>query len=293
MRGHHVPASDDALADRRRPTGRRHGPRPRRHRRLRPGALRRAAGRGRARRARLRLPRLRRLRRVPAPAVSVAGQLADYRAALAGGRAAARRRPAPVWCSGASRSRAATCWRSRPGATTSPRWSPLTPLVDGAAAGRLALAHHKRSVDRALDRGRRGSRVAALRDAEPVTMPIVAPPGEVGALTLEGRYDDYTRARRPHVAQRGRRRGRPRARRGTGSGRQRRSACARPCSCRSPTSTAARRRTPRPRPRSRRGPRSATTPATTSTSSTGKRWFESAVDHQVTFLRRHLEPVLG
>ena len=52
------------------------------------------------------------------------------------------------WCSGASRSPAATCSRPAPAATTSPRSSSLTPLVDGLAAGRLALAHHTPVDDR-------------------------------------------------------------------------------------------------------------------------------------------------
>ena len=35
------------------------------------------------------------------------------------------------------------------------------------------------------------SKVAALRGGEPVMMPIVARPGELGALTLPGHYESY------------------------------------------------------------------------------------------------------
>ncbi len=63
----------------------------------------------------------------------------------------------------------------------------LTPIVSGAAAGRLALRHH-RPVDIAR------STVAGLRSRlrGPVMMPLVGRPGELGALTLEGHYEDYT-----------------------------------------------------------------------------------------------------
>ncbi len=63
----------------------------------------------------------------------------------------------------------------------------ITPLVSGAAAGRLALAHHKKS---SILR----TTVAGLRSkvAQPVMIPIVARPGELGAMTLDGSYEAYT-----------------------------------------------------------------------------------------------------
>jgi len=68
----------------------------------------------------------------------------------------------------------------------------LTPLVDGMAAGRLAMKHHApTSILRSTAAGLR-SRVSGLRGGEPVTMPIVARPGQVGALTLPGHYESYT-----------------------------------------------------------------------------------------------------
>jgi pimeloyl-ACP methyl ester carboxylesterase len=67
----------------------------------------------------------------------------------------------------------------------------LTPLVDGMAAGRLAMKHHApSSILRSTVAGVR-SRVSGLRGGEPVTMPIVARPGEVGALSLPGHYESY------------------------------------------------------------------------------------------------------
>ena len=67
----------------------------------------------------------------------------------------------------------------------------LTPLVDGRAAGLLALKHHpSRAILRSTVAGFR-SRVSSLRGGEPVMMPIVARPGELGALTLSGHYEAY------------------------------------------------------------------------------------------------------
>jgi len=62
----------------------------------------------------------------------------------------------------------------------------LTPLVDGMAAGRHALAYHKPS---AMLR----STALGLRSkvGRPRMMPVVARPGELGALTLDGCLEDY------------------------------------------------------------------------------------------------------
>lgn len=67
----------------------------------------------------------------------------------------------------------------------------LTPLVDGLAAARHAVGHHRPStMVRSTVSGVR-SRVSGARGGQPVTMPVVARPGEVGALTLDGCYEDY------------------------------------------------------------------------------------------------------
>lgn len=61
------------------------------------------------------------------------------------------------------------------------------PMVDGLAAAKHALAAHRPSeLLRATGLGVR-SRFSRI----PVTMPIVARPGELGALTLPGAYEDY------------------------------------------------------------------------------------------------------
>ena len=67
----------------------------------------------------------------------------------------------------------------------------LTPLVDGIAAGRHALASHaKTEILRSTVAGVRGR--AASRVGRPaVTMPVVGRPGELAALTLDGCYEDY------------------------------------------------------------------------------------------------------
>ena len=62
---------------------------------------------------------------------------------------------------------------------------------DDVAAARHALGHHRPSeMLRSTAAGVR-SKVAGLRGSGPVTMPVVARPGEPGALTLEGCYEDY------------------------------------------------------------------------------------------------------
>ena len=63
----------------------------------------------------------------------------------------------------------------------------LTPLVDGVAAGRHALGSHKKSeILRSSVEGFRS------KLGKPRMMPVVARPGELGCLTLEGSLEDYT-----------------------------------------------------------------------------------------------------
>ncbi len=135
----------------------------------------------------------------PRQVVSMAGQLEDYRAAMA---AAARLpgvdpRRLVLWGVSLAGGHvlAAAAHREDVAAVVS-----LTPLVDGLAAGRHAMAHHKPS---AMLR----STVAGVRSrvGSQVLMPVVAAPGELGALTLPGAQEDYL-DRHPDLAQRGRRR---------------------------------------------------------------------------------------
>jgi pimeloyl-ACP methyl ester carboxylesterase len=122
----------------------------------------------------------------PRQRVDLPGQVEDYRAAMA----AAVRLPGVdpdrlvLWgvSLGGGHVLAAAAHRADVAAVVA-----LTPLVDGLAAGRLAAKHHRPS---ALLR----STVAGARSrlAGPVTMPVVARPGELGALTLPGHYEAYT-----------------------------------------------------------------------------------------------------
>jgi fermentation-respiration switch protein FrsA (DUF1100 family) len=126
----------------------------------------------------------------PRQRASMSGQVEDYRAALS----AAARLPGVdpdrlvLWGVSLAGGHvlAAASGRSDVAAVVS-----LTPLVDGRAAARLALKHHApSSMLRSTAVGVR-SRLSTLRGGEPVTMPVVARPGEVGALTLPGHYEAY------------------------------------------------------------------------------------------------------
>jgi pimeloyl-ACP methyl ester carboxylesterase len=121
----------------------------------------------------------------PRQTVSVAGQQDDYRAALD----AARKLPGVdatrvvLWGVSLAGGHvlAVAAGRDDVAAVIS-----VTPLVDGLAAGRLALQHHsKGSIARSTALGLRS------RVGRPQMMPVVARPGELGALTLEGCLEDY------------------------------------------------------------------------------------------------------
>ncbi|NHC24611.1 alpha/beta hydrolase [Nocardioides sp. IC4_145] len=121
----------------------------------------------------------------PRQTVSMAGQLEDYRAAMTAAKRLDGVDPDRLVLWGVSLAGghvlAAGASRDDVAAVVA-----LTPLVDGLAAGRLALQHHKpTAMLRSTLEGVR-SRVSGPR-----MMPVVARPGELGALTLEGCYEDY------------------------------------------------------------------------------------------------------
>lgn len=126
----------------------------------------------------------------PRQQASMTGQVDDFRAAM---DAAARlpgvdRQRLVLWGVSLSGGHvlAAAAGRDDVAAVVS-----LTPLVDGRAAARLALKHHPAGpMLRSTGAGLR-SRLAAVRGGDPVLMPVVARPGEVGALTLPGHYESY------------------------------------------------------------------------------------------------------
>jgi alpha-beta hydrolase superfamily lysophospholipase len=67
----------------------------------------------------------------------------------------------------------------------------VVPMVDGLAAARLATQHHR--PGQLLASTGRGIASAVRRKAGlgPAMVPVVAHPGETGALTLSGAYEDY------------------------------------------------------------------------------------------------------
>jgi pimeloyl-ACP methyl ester carboxylesterase len=126
----------------------------------------------------------------PRQRVSMAAQLEDYRAALAAAAALPGVDPRRLVLWGVSVSGghvlAAGADRDDLAAVVS-----LTPLVDGLAAGRHAMASHSlTTIARSTASGVR-SRARSMRGREPVMMPVVNRPGQPGALTLEGCYEDY------------------------------------------------------------------------------------------------------
>ncbi|MBC9732681.1 alpha/beta hydrolase [Nocardioides marmotae] len=121
----------------------------------------------------------------PRQTVSMAGQVADYRAAAMAAKRLDGVDPDRLVLWGVSLAGghvlSVGAGREDVAAVVA-----LAPLVDGLAAGRLAMRHHKPSAMlRSTVEGVR-SRVAGPR-----TMPVVARPGELGALTLDGCYEDY------------------------------------------------------------------------------------------------------
>lgn len=128
----------------------------------------------------------------PRQTVSMRRQLEDYRAAM---RAAARlagvdARRLVLWGVSLAGGHVieAAAGRDDVAAVVA-----VVPLVDGRAAGRHALAHHKpTAILRSTALGIRSKLAGRLGVAGgPVLMPVVAPPGEVGALTLDGCVEDY------------------------------------------------------------------------------------------------------
>ncbi len=122
----------------------------------------------------------------PRQRVDLAGQVDDYRAALD----AARRLPgvdparAVLWGVSLAGGHVLTAAAGRDDVAAV---IALTPLVDGLAAGRLAARHHTPSALLRSTFAGVKSRVGAAQ-----LMPIVARPGELGALTLPGQLEAYT-----------------------------------------------------------------------------------------------------
>ena len=126
----------------------------------------------------------------PRQVVSVRRQVADYRAAMAAAAGLPGVDPnrLVLWGVSLAGGHVLTAGAGRDDVAAVVA---LTPLVDGLAAGRHALASHSGGeLLRSTALGVR-SRVATLRGRPPVTMPVVGKPGDVAAMTLEGAYEDY------------------------------------------------------------------------------------------------------
>ncbi|MDP9115771.1 MAG: lysophospholipase [Actinomycetota bacterium] len=126
----------------------------------------------------------------PRQLVSMQAQLADYRAAMAAAAAlpGVDGRRLVLWGVSVSGGTVLTAAAGREDVVAV---ISLTPLVDGRAAAKHALATHSAtSLVRAGAIGLRG-RLAAITGRETVMMAVVGRPGELAAMSLPGLYEDY------------------------------------------------------------------------------------------------------
>jgi len=126
----------------------------------------------------------------PRQVVSLAGQLEDYRAAMQAAAALPGVDPQRLVLWGISLAGghvlSAAAGRGDVAAVVS-----AVPMVDGLAAARHALASYSLAeMGRSTLLGAR-SRVGRLAGRGPRMMPVVARPGQPGALTVAGAYEDY------------------------------------------------------------------------------------------------------
>ncbi|MGV9801454.1 alpha/beta hydrolase [Mycobacterium sp. NPDC003449] len=126
----------------------------------------------------------------PRQSVSVRRQLADYAAAVAAARGLPGVDPGRVvlWGSSFSGSHVLRTAADDSGVVAV---IAMTPLTNGPAAARAAVAH--RDIASALRWTVVGarSRVAVAAGGSPALMPLAARPGESGALALDGAYESY------------------------------------------------------------------------------------------------------
>jgi pimeloyl-ACP methyl ester carboxylesterase len=127
----------------------------------------------------------------PRQTVSVAAQIGDFEAAIAAAKRLPRVDPNRIVLWGSSMSgghvvRVAADHTDVAGVIA------MTPLTSGVAVSRAAVKH--RDVGSALKWTLVGvkSRVDVARGRRPTLMPLVAHPGEPGALALDGAYESYT-----------------------------------------------------------------------------------------------------
>jgi pimeloyl-ACP methyl ester carboxylesterase len=127
----------------------------------------------------------------PRQTVSLTGQVEDYRAAIAaaGSLPGVDRRRVVLWGVSLAAGHVITAGANRDDIAAVVA---LTPLVDGRAAGVLAAKQHApSSLVKSTVLGIR-SKVRTARGRDAVMMPLVGRPGEVAALSLPGHYESYT-----------------------------------------------------------------------------------------------------
>jgi pimeloyl-ACP methyl ester carboxylesterase len=127
----------------------------------------------------------------PRQTVSLAGQIRDFKSALAAAKRLPGLDPNRVVLWGSSLS-GGLVLRVAAGRDDVAAVIAMTPLTRGVAASRAAIAH--RDVASALKWTAVGlkSRADVARGHRPTMMPLVAHPGEPGALTLDEAYESYT-----------------------------------------------------------------------------------------------------
>jgi uncharacterized protein len=126
----------------------------------------------------------------PRQTVSVTGQLNDYRAAVAAARRLPEIDPGRVILWGVSFSGGHVLRVAADDGNIAAVIA-LTPLTSGVATGRLAVAQRDLlSGMRWTAAGLKG-RVSASMGGSATFMPVVGRPGEQGALTLPGAYENY------------------------------------------------------------------------------------------------------
>lgn len=126
----------------------------------------------------------------PRQVVSLDGQLADYRSAMRAAAALPGVDPNRIvlWGISLAGGHVLRAAADRPDVAAVVA---VVPMVDGLAAAKHALASHSPAdMLKATVRGIRG-RASSAAGREPVMIPIVARPGEKGALTLPGALEDY------------------------------------------------------------------------------------------------------
>ncbi|OYN81805.1 alpha/beta hydrolase [Mycolicibacterium sphagni] len=127
----------------------------------------------------------------PRQTVSVAAQIGDFEAAIAAAQRLPGVDPNRIVLWGSSMS-GGHVFRVAADRTDVAGVIAMTPLTSGVAVSRAAVEH--RDVAQALKWTVVGvkSRIDVARGRRPTLMPLVAHPGEPGALALDGAYESYT-----------------------------------------------------------------------------------------------------